>query len=598
MAVRSVNIQINDVATPPPTISKEGNWLLYDGDKWVDTGIRAVGKDADPTLLEEIQTGLSDATKVIDTLQEAQQALDNGLLDKADTKDINYLLRALKDGSTQIAGGLLLSNDIILSDPDSKDVTAMISGTQTEEAKVMRLGIDYGGDKIAPLYEFIGASKTYEIRDLPTREEQIKRINELGYTIYGIQKAHEDAPTYWLVYRTEEKKDIGEATAFNNNGTGHIGELFFNGDYIGFGDALNSYMQVGGTARAESDMVNASTEMVTELMGATDASKSGRFSIRRLHSFTGFRDITLDLDLTLEAKARAARSKYGNDTGNLRPTDPKNPSGRYDDNYVFYESRRVTMRATIEVLHTRVDGVVVKTLKSEQVSVQAIAPGGREEDLTRSPELLFGESELNKKVQFVIQSKDLRKGDGLEVFLVTERVGDNNYGCEGRASAKLVVTYPKDTSKPEVRITQDKTSFFYGRSHYMLLNYDNLIAKIVGDVLMKGNLNVKGTVTADTVTATSGGFYAGGVIDIYGNMSRWVGRKLEVRKFSTGRYKIIHNLGHTDYCIQAMAINVDDWNTFVIQGSETTTSVEVGVMRSSNWRNGSVHFSIFAKAPI
>ena len=244
-------------------------------------------------------------------------------------------------------------------------------------AKAMRLGIDYGGDKIAPLYEFIGASKTYEIRDLPTREEQIKRINELGYTIYRIQKVHEDSPTYWLVYRTEEKKDIGEATAFNNNGTGHIGELFFNGNYIGFGDALNSYMQVGGTARAESDMVNASTEMVTELMGATDASKSGRFSIRRLHSFTGFRDITLDLDLTLEAKARAARSKYGNDTGNLRPTDPKNPSGRYDDNYVFYESRRVTMRATIEVLHTRVDGVVVKTLKSEQVSVQAIAPGGR-----------------------------------------------------------------------------------------------------------------------------------------------------------------------------------------------------------------------------
>ncbi|WP_288946167.1 hypothetical protein [uncultured Porphyromonas sp.] len=507
------------------------------------------------TAVQEINAGLSNANTLIATLNKAQAQLEQGLIDKTDTKDIQYLLDSLKNGKTQVAGGLVLTNDIILSDPNSKDVTAMISGTQTEGAKAMRLGIDYGGDKIAPLYEFIGASKTYEIRDLPTREEQIKRINELGYTIYRIQKAHEDAPTYWLVYRTEEKKDIGEATAFNNNGTGHIGELFFNGNYIGFGDALNSYMQVGGTARAESDMVNASTEMVTELMGATDASKSGRFSIRRLHSFTGFRDITLDLDLTLEAKARAARSKYGNDTGNLRPTDPKNPSGRYDDNYVFYESRRVTMRATIEVLHTRVDGVVVKTLKSEQVSVQAIAPGGSGEDLTRSPELLFGESELNKKVQFVIQSKDLRKGDGLEVFLVTERVGDNDYGCEGRASAKLVVTYPKDTSKPEVRITQDKTSFFYGRSRYMLLNYDNLIAKIVGDVLMKGNLNVKGTVTADAVD-TPGIPLCGAMVDKSGTVFKSFGRYKNRSgmsqpqasyNYSTKSFTVYHSIPHSRY---------------------------------------------------
>ena len=339
--------------------------------------------------------------------------------------------------------------------------------------------------------------------------------------------------------------------------------LFFNGNYIGFGDVLNSYMQVGGTARAESDMVNASTEMVTELIGATDASKSGRFSIRRLHSFTGFRDITLDLDLTLEAKARAARSKYGNDTGNLRPTDPKNPSGRYDDNYVFYESRRVTMRATIEVLHTRVDGVVVKTLKSEQVSVQAIAPGGSGEDLTRSPERLFGESELNKKVQFVIQSKDLRKGDGLEVFLVTERVGDNDYGCEGRASAKLVVTYPKDTSTPEVRITQDKTSFFYGRSRYMLLNYDDLIAKIVGDVLMKGNLNVKGTITADSYQG-NGMPLAGATFDSSGGEVRALGRYKNKRNYSfasanydysTKSFTVYHSIPHARYIPLVNAFN-------------------------------------------
>lgn len=515
------------------------------------------GKDVDPTLLKEIQTGLSSATTAVETLQKAQQALDNGLLDKADTKNINYLLRALKDGSTQVAGGLVLTNNIILSDPNSKDVTAMISGSQTEGAKAMRLGITYTCDDdkkatIATSLEKWGINLYPILNPLQSDEERKEKLRELGFAYLG--KEYDNIAGWW-VCKQEDLKQVGEATAFNNNGTGHIGELFFNGNYIGFGDVLNSYMQVGGTARAESDMVNASTEMVTELMGATDASKSGRFSIRRLHSFTGFIDITLDLDLTLEAKARAARSKYGNDTGNLRPTDPKNPSGRYDDNYVFYESRRVTMRATIEVLHTRVDGAVVKTLKSEQVSVQAIAPGGSGEDLTRSPELLFGESELNKKVQFVIQSKDLRKGDGLEVFLVTERVGDNDYGCEGRASAKLVVTYPKDTSKPEVRITQDKTSFFYGRSKYILLNYDNLIAKIVGDVLMQGNLNVKGTVTADAVD-TPGIPLCGAMVDKSGTVFKSFGRYKNRSgmsqpqasyNYSTKSFTVYHSIPHSRY---------------------------------------------------
>lgn len=550
------------------------SWSRIKGDKG-DKG--DAGKDVDPTLLKEIQTGLSSVTSMIDKLKEAQQALDNGLLDKADTKDINYLLRALKDGSTQVAGGLVLTNDIILSDPNSKDVTAMISGSQTEGAKAMRLGINYtcDADKMATVSnanDKWGVNLYSELQALSDDSERMAKLNELGFAIVGGRNLDW---TRWEVCKRADLQDVGEATAFNNSGTGHIGELFFNGDYIGFGDALNSYMQVGGKARTESDMVNASTEMVTELMGTADANKSGRFGIRRLHSITGFRDVTLDLGLSLEAKARAARSKYRDDTGNLRPTDPKNPSGRYDDNTVFYESRRVTMRATIEVLHTRVDGAVVKTLKSEQVSVQAIAPGGSGEDLTRSPELLFGESELNKKVQFVIQSKDLRKGDGLEVFLVTERVGDNDYGCEGRASAKLVVTYPKDTSKPEVRITQDKTSFFYGRSKYMLLNYDNLIAKIVGDVLMQGNLNVKGTVTADSYQG-NGMPLAGATFNSSGGEVRGLGRYKNKRNtsfasayydYSTKSFTVYHSIPHARYIPLVTPFgtngNNENWNLSV-----------------------------------
>ena len=576
-------------------------WSRIKGDKG-DKGDD--GKDVDPKLLEEIQTGLTNANTAVDTLQKAQKQLEKGVLTKADTKDIQYLLDSLKNGKTQVAGGLVLTNNIILSDPNSKDVTAMISGSQTDGAKAMRLGINYTCDPdkkttVSGANAKWGVNLYAEVQAIkdPDDSKRIAKLNELGFAIVGGRSLDW---TRWEVCKRADLKEAGEATAFNNSGTGHIGELFFNGDYIGFGDSINSYMQVGGKARAESDMLNASTEIVTELMGTADANKSGRFGIRRLHSTTGFRDVTLDLYLNLEAKARAARSEYRDDTGNLRPTDPKNPSGRYDDNAVFYESRRVTMRATIEVLQTRVDGVVVKTLKSEQVSVQAIAPGGSGEDLTRSPERLFGESELNKKVQFVIQSKDLRKGDVLEVFLVTERVGDNDYGCEGRASAKLVATYPEDTSKPEVRITQDKTSFFYGRSRYMLLNYDNLIAKIVGDVLMQGNLTVKGTITADSYQG-NGMPLAGATFDSSGREVRGLGRYKNkssysyasaAYSYSTKSFTVYHSIPHDRYIPLVNAFN-DPASPVVSDVSAYSFKVRF-TLQSERYNGWAVGFSYIA----
>lgn len=562
------------------------------------------GKDVDPKLLNEIQTGLTSATSMIDTLDKAQQALKNGLLDKADVSGIQYLLDSLQNGSTTPSGGLLLTNDIILSDPNTKDVTAMISGTQAEGAKVMRLGINYTCDDdkkttVSGANAKWGVNLLAELNSIekPDDSKRKLKLNELGFAIVGGRNLDW---TRWEVCKRADLQQAGEATAFDNNGLGHIGELFFNGNYIGFGDDTNSYMQVGGKARAESDMVNASTEMVTELMGTADVNKSGRFGIRRLHAIAGFRDITLDLDLNLKAKARAARSKYRDDTGNLRPTDPKNPSGRYDDETVFYESRSVTMRATIEVLHTRVDGAVVKTLKSEQVSVQAIAPGGSGEDLTRSPELLFGESELNKKVQLVIQSKDLRKGDVLEVFLVTERFGDNDYGCEGRASARLVLTYPKDTSKPEVRITQNKTSFFYGRSKYMLLNYDNLIAKIVGDVLMQGNLAIKGTITADSYQG-NGMPLAGATFNSGGMEVRALGRYKNKRSYSfasanydysSKSFTVYHSIPHSRYIPLVNAFN-DPASPVVSDVSAYSFKVRF-TLQSERYNGWAVGFSYIA----
>ncbi len=587
MAVRSVNIQINDVATPPPTISKEGNWLLYDGEKWVDTGIRAVGKDVDPTLLEEIQTGLSDATKVIEKLDEAQQALKNGLFDNGDVKSIQYLLDSLQNGSTTPAGGLLLTNDIILSDPNSKDVTAMISGTQAEGAKVMRLGINYTCDDdkkttVSGANAKWGVNLIAELNAIekPDDSKRKVKLNELGFAIVGGRNLDW---TRWEVCKRADLKQVGEATAFNNNGLGHIGELFFNGNYIGFGDALNSYMQVGGKARTESDMVNASTEMKDIDLdfqtkgGRATESETRRTFVSMATMDAGNREVKFFVTVYAEAEAGVREIEL--------------PNGSWK-----YLGASASVNAHIEIEHKR-NGTILNTMKSGDLYVKAETTTSSSYNPQHS-QMPFDRKSGSKVMELTATQASVQKEDVFEIYLVADYSTTSTNGSMLAEVQRVRSIYPKDTSKPEVRITQDKTSFFYGRSKYMLLNYDNLIAKIVGDVLMQGNLNVKGTVTADTVTATSGGFYAGGVIDIYGNMRRWVGRKLEVRKISTGRYKIIHNLGHTDYCIQAMAINVDDWNTFVIQGSETTTSVEVGVMWSSNWRNGSVHFSIFAKAPI
>ena len=143
------------------------------------------GKDADPKEVQEIKRGLTNANTLISTLDKAQKKLEKGVLTKADIKDIQYLLDSLKNGKTQVAGGLVLTNDIILSDPNSKDVTAMISGTQTEGAKAIRLGI---------------------------------------------------------------AKDGSETTVLNNDGTGHVGNLYFEGNRLDVREGGETLLKIGVNA--------------------------------------------------------------------------------------------------------------------------------------------------------------------------------------------------------------------------------------------------------------------------------------------------------------------------------------------------------------
>lgn len=122
---------------------------------------------------KELEQGILRTNTLIKTLERAQQKLERGLLSKADVAGIQYLLDSLQKGSTDFAGGILLTNDIILSSPNSGKVTATLSGSAVQGHKALRLGIQDSGK---------------------------------------------------------------ELTAFSNDGTGHVGPLYFRGGMLEFVD--------------------------------------------------------------------------------------------------------------------------------------------------------------------------------------------------------------------------------------------------------------------------------------------------------------------------------------------------------------------------
>lgn len=136
-------------------------------------------------VVQEINAGLSNANTLIATLEKTAKELKEGKLDIKDLPDLQYLLNALQKGDTKIAGGLVLTNSIILSEPINGKVTAVLSGSAADGHKALRLGIK-DGDK--------------------------------------------------------------ELTALRNDGTGHIGQLHFDGDRIvvaPIGDITAAFMEFG-----------------------------------------------------------------------------------------------------------------------------------------------------------------------------------------------------------------------------------------------------------------------------------------------------------------------------------------------------------------
>ena len=247
-------------------------------------------------------------------------------------------------------------------------------------------------------------------------------------------------------------------------------------------------------------------------------------------------------------------------------------------------------------------GTTVKEVTSPTLAVSVTSRSGRVNPGGQwQPDDFTASDRKEQAVTLSIPGSVVQSGDSISLYLETTIQGTKRPSGGGTlggrasyatASASGIVCYSyRDGSKPMVSVTKDRAAFFYGSSKYVLLNYlQSCVMKVVGNMIIQGNLTIKGDLKTE-----GGGFLAGGVISTSWSMYRWVGKKLSVRQIGTGRYKIIHNIGHTNYCIQAIPVNDSDWNAFVISGTETSSGVEIGVQWNGGWRNGAIHFAIFAQ---
>lgn len=487
------------------------------------------------TAVREVATGLSSANTLIRSLEQAQDLK----LDRDEMPEIGYLLAALKKPKgTTVAGGLLLSNQIILSDAEDDIISATLSGQRAKGAKSLRLGIDYTDGK--------------------------------------------DAGT--------------EQTALCNDGTGHLGDLYFGGEEIGFGDKDRRYMQIGGTARSENDMVNASTVIRKFGISGGTVRKSGTFVLDRFDSRYSNREIKYTANLSAWAEARAYRVP---DNGGWDPNDHRYYKPEYEE-FVRTESS-----ATVQLrLELRRGGSTIKTVTSPQVSVSVSAQGGQfgiKEEIPQSA--LYAEDRKSQDVTVTISPSDVREQDTVTLSLVTtiRRYCYHHQGSEeidryasATASAWSIINFlPYDTSQPMVSVTKDRAAFFYGRSKYILLNYiQSYVMKVVGNILLHGNLVLKGDLTAEYADFPGVPMIGGMVSEkcifkkSFGRYKNRDGRNVPQvsYNYSSKIYTVYHSIGNDKY-IPVVTPMDHRWGDTLSISNVSSSSFQVQLTNGNQDRN-------------
>ncbi|MDN4754223.1 hypothetical protein QYZ87_06745 [Porphyromonadaceae bacterium W3.11] len=456
--------------------------------------------------VQEMNAGLSNANTLISSIETITKQLKEGKLDASKFDDIRYLTDALQHGETTIAGGLLLTKSILMSNV-SGGITTAISGYNEGGGVAFEAGI-----------------KNYK------QENHTSRV------------------------------------VINHDGTARFGDMYVNTedeDVVKFIDQSSGknheYLKFGGTAPSESYMNDQSTEIKEFPMPSARAkNRSGSFIIgREYESIESNREIRHEFELTATAEAVAIREDFNGGPSVMSATQSDyGPGSNKGDKVITYLPAWANSTAHVEVKVYNKSGVVVWSDTSTKVTASAHASGGSVslKDILPLEDIQDVQTQT-KKVYMRIPANVMVKGYKWRVYLVisgSATHGGSSYEAHTKNGKEFV---PYDKSKPFVAIAKDKVAFFFGRQRQILLNYaSDWLMKIIGNVL------VQGTIKADILEAGewrgSGAVLAGATFDKNGrelkSFGKYKNRKGQssaytVYSYNSKLYTVYHSIPHSRY---------------------------------------------------
>ena len=153
-------------------------------------------------------------------------------------------------------------------------------------------------------------------------------------------------------------------------------------------------------------------------------------------------------------------------------------------------------------------------------------------------------------------------------------------------------------------VTKDKAAFFYGRSKYILLNYlRDCVMKVVGNMIIQGNLILKGDLTAEYADFP-GVPLIGGMVTKDGIFKKSFGRykNQSGRNFphvsydySSKVYTVYHSIGNDKY-IPVVTPMEHRWGDTLSISNVSSSSFQVQLTNGNQDRNQCAFTYVCCKA--
>lgn len=486
MARQRITTTIRDISTPPPYINKETDtWWIHDGERYVDTTLPARGPKGDPGAVDE--ETLNELTRANErALEEAKRAYE----------------RAMTAGRYHGMRG-------------DYDAAIKYPYTDRETSVVIYKGVPY----------LLIGEHTAGVAPDSTEGKKVWQA------LHGMDS----------VYARKVLADfaqIGDMKLYNGEG---------DDDYIAFEESkegdIHRYMQIGGRAKTEAEMLDASTSMVEYRLTDTSIYRTTK---QKIDGFI--------------CKESNSHIRY---TGTLTATAIA--AGRMDGNNVVIHGDS----ASVTVIMSLVVKTKAGSKRYEASTTPLMASAWVESKNTSSVESIPPFIDVidndTETMTFALSAPGAKvsKGDIVELYAEV-----NSNGVRNTVRISDLRSYlPEDKSRSLVTVTRERMSLFFGRTKYVLFNYlSDWLMKVVGNVLVQGNLKVVGDVSADFVD-TSGAVLAGGEVNGYGTVMTSFGRYKNhrtrgvphVEKLGSGAScytRVHHSIGSDKYVPFVTPLNV------------------------------------------